>query len=59
MYVAEVDWLVATGVTSLTSRLPDELSAATAMALTVSVTATVIGPAYMGELVVGVAPLVV
>jgi hypothetical protein len=55
MYFAELDG----GAMLFFASLLAEPSAAMAMALTVSVTATVTGPAYIGELVVGVAPLVV
>lgn len=58
-YSAETTWLGRTA-TLLTATLPAaELSETTAMARSVFEAATVMGPAYIGELVVGVAPLVV
>jgi hypothetical protein len=56
VYAAELIWLVepAIGATAISI-----LVAETAMALSVSVFETVIGPVYIEEPVVGVAPLVV
>jgi hypothetical protein len=58
-YFAELDWVVVTGATFLIADLLAGPSGITAMALTVSVTATVMGPAYIGEVMVGAVPLVV
>ncbi len=59
IYAAETTGLVECDAALPVANSPVELSATTAMALRVFVTVTVMGPAYIGELVVGVAPLVV